>query len=397
MKRIVWYTTVILLTLVGLFIAWQFRVAFVLFFLSLATASVFRPPIDFLIRHKVPRILAILLTYITGIGIVVGLISLAGAPLINELQQASNDFTVLYTHIKTTWVIGSQFQQTIAAQLPPLQDLSNAIAGQQAPSLLQAILGFASNIFDVASHGVIVLVLSAYWNADNEHFERLWLSVLPAQYRSHARDIWRDIEKGVGAYIRSEIIQSLLAAVLLGYAYGMMGLRYPTLLAILGALAWLIPWLGAVLAIIPPLLVGLWISPQLGLAAALVTLVVLIVMEVIIEPRFFNRRRYSSLLVVVMVVALSDAFGLVGLILAPPLAAAIQIFFSHYLEQPSTTESVVTDIQIDTLRDQLSHVQEMARSMDQSSPQVISLMQRLESLINQADAAVRSERLAESE
>ena len=105
----------------------------------------------------------------------------------------------------------------------------------------------------------------------------------------------------------------------------MLGLQYPVALALIGAIGWLIPWVGVLLAVIPALWVGLSSSLALGLLAAAFTIGVLCFLEFVVEPRLFNRRRFSSLLVVIVVLVLVDEYGLIGILLAPPLAAAIQI------------------------------------------------------------------------
>lgn len=388
MKRIIWYTIVILLTLGAVVLLWQFRGAVLLFFLSLATAAVFRPAIEWLNAHGFPRVAAILIAYILGLGVVIGLLVLASGPVLTELQQLTNDFTSTYTHFMETGSNESQFEKTLASQLPPLENLYKGIAGNQGAALAQTLLGFATNLLDIVSQAIIIIVLSIYWSADVVHFERLWLSLLPGSTRTRARDIWRETEKGVGNYIRSEAIQSVLAALLLWLAYSLLRLPYPTLLALIGALAWLVPWMGAVMAVILPFLVGLSVSLPMGIAAALATLVTLAIMELVVEPRFFNRKRYSSMLIILMIVALSDVYGLVGLLIAPPLAAAIQIFFSHIQTQPLTEPGISPVEQITNLRAELGRVQEMAGSLEET-PQVLSLTERLRALINRTEEAIK--------
>ena len=55
----------------------------------------------------------------------------------------------------------------------------------------------------------------------------------------------RTLEQELGAYTRSEVIQSLLAVLLLGTGYWLLGSQYPALLAVVGAIAWLVPVVGA--------------------------------------------------------------------------------------------------------------------------------------------------------
>ena len=182
------------------------------------------------------------------------------------------------------------FQQTLVARLPPPSMLFEAVTGDQGQLVLPAILGFTQGIGSVVSGVLVILFLSLYWSINQIHFERLWLSLLPSGQRKQARDIWRTIEPDIGAYIRGQVIQSLLAGLLLGLGYWLLGSPYPALLALAGALACLIPVVGPALAVIHRLLVGLLTSVQLSLFTTLYALVVLIALGVWVKPRLFNRR-----------------------------------------------------------------------------------------------------------
>jgi predicted PurR-regulated permease PerM len=83
------------------------------------------------------------------------------------------------------------------------------------------------------SGAAVILFLSIYWIINQIHFERLWLSLLPTGLRRQARDIWRTIEIDLGAYMRSELFQSLAAGLLLGLGYWALGSPYPVLLALI--------------------------------------------------------------------------------------------------------------------------------------------------------------------
>jgi predicted PurR-regulated permease PerM len=385
MIRIAKYVAVILATLAVLILAWQFNIALVLFLLSLAVAAAFRPGIDFFSARNLPRIWSLFAVYVVTILVLAIIILAISGPFLSDLQQITDDFTQAYERAKTEWPrAGDLFQRTLADQLPPPQDLYDTLAGEQGLTLVQTIFGVAANIFDVVGKIFIVLILSLYWSADRVRFERLWLSLIPVNQRIQARDIWRDIEAGVGAYIRSEVIQSILAILLLWLGYWAIGLRYPTVLAIAGALFWLIPWLGALLAVVPPLLVGLGVTTGMGVAAALYTLLVLVVLEFIIEPRFFSRRPYSSLLVVLLVIAFALSTGLAGALFAPPLAAALQILFSRLVTSTRVSASEGLD-EITKFSERIEGIRKMVvNSKAPAPPEVASLLDRLEDLVNES-------------
>jgi hypothetical protein len=111
-------------------------------------------------------------------------------------------------------------------------------------------------------------------------------------------------------------------------------------------------------------------------------------MEYIIEPRIFKRTYYSSVVLVLVVIALAQAFGLLGLILAPLVSASIQIVVKYLLHPDTASEAPAVASEeyptglASSLAEQLAETRAALSAQDEpTSPEVISLMQRLENLI----------------
>jgi predicted PurR-regulated permease PerM len=385
MKRLAWFTIVMLATFTLALLFWEFRVAVILFVLSLVVAATVRPLVDRFAARGLPRGLALLFTYAVCVGGVIVLVLILSGPLLADLQQLTENVADGYEQMRTQWPIGSPFQQALAQQLPSTADLYQLFTG----ALPQTVLGITLGAFDLLGQLLIVLVLSIYWSADQEHFKRLWLSLLPFERRARARLIWQTLESGLGAYLRSQVIQTVLAVILLGLGYQVLGLRYPVALALIGAIGWLIPWVGILLAVIPALWVGLSSSLALGLVAAAFTIGVLCFLEFVVEPRLFNRRRFSSLLVVIAVLVLVDEYGLIGILLAPPLAAAIQILAGQ-LMRPTPTAKTTLAQPISVLQTHLVSVQSLlATQTVPPGPELSNLVDRLTQLIARVDQEER--------
>ncbi len=390
MKDIARYTVVVLVTLSALFVLWQLRQAVALFLFSLAVTATFRPLVAYLADKNFPRGIALLIPYALVILVIMALIFLIGGPLIRDLEQASNQFASGYEQVLGSWSLnGTAFQRSLVKALPRPQDLFDGMTGEQAAWMVHAALGATINILSFAENLALTLILSLYWSADSAHFERLLLSLVPVEQRTRARLIWQGIEKGVGAYIRSELTQGFLAGILLWVGYRLMGLEYPLLLSFLGALAWLIPWFGAVIAVILPFQVGAASGLTLGLMAAFYTLAVLFMQEFFIEPRIFKRQNYNLVVLVLVVLALVDVWGLPGLILAPLVSAALQIFFKHLVQSPVEAASArlsnkAADRGMEALHLRLVETRtEMENWEDPASPEISNLMERLDHLITE--------------
>lgn len=390
MKQLAWFTTVILATLMVVFLLWELRVAVILFVLSLAVAAILRPVVDFLTIRGLRRGLALAITYLAVVTGIVFLGLFVGGPVVAELQTIAIDLPHGYEHLKTQWLAGSWLQQTIAQYLPDLNNLFQTLTGGEWNIFIQNFLGMTLGSLDLIGKISIIFVLSIYWSADQEHFKRLWLSLLPSELRTRWRDIWNNIEIEIGSYLRSELIQSLLTVIILGIGYQLIGLKYPVLFAVFGAVGWLIIWFGGLAAVIPALLAGLAISPAIGLLAAFFTILVLSFLEFIVEPRLFKRQRLSSLLVVFLVLVMVKQFGIVGFLVAPPLAAVIQIA-AVQLFRPTLATSTISlaaplPIQIQILRERLNSVQAMiSQRSEPPPPEIINLVARLEGLIDRAN------------
>jgi putative permease len=387
-KQLVVFGTAVMTTLLALVVLWQFRIAVVYVLVSLALAATVRPFFKGWSRRNLVTRLGLILLYLVSLGILGFLIFLVGRFVFGEIQQLGQTLSVQNTWRLPPWLEGSSFQQTLVAWLPTPDKLFEAITGAQGQLVLPAILGFTQGIGGVVSSVLVILFLSIYWSINQIHFERLWLSLLPSGQRKQARGIWRTIEPYIGAYIRSEVVQSILAALLLGLGYWLLGSPYPTLLALIGALAWLVPIVGAALAVILPLLIGLQTSVQLSLLTVLYTLVVLIALQVWVEPRLYKRKWNNPILTLVILLVMADAFGLLGILAAPPLSVVCQILWSRLVSNRLASGA---SAQISDLKERQARLSVVIKAMEeQPPPLVVSSMERLTLLIEKAEPILQA-------
>lgn len=380
MRRVIWYSIVVAITLVILILIWQFSVAIVLFVLSLAVAASLRPSINYLAQKRNSRRLALGIVYFLLIASILSFLLLIGQPLAQDLQRMTDDFVTGYERAILLWPIeGTLFQRTLAERLPPSADLYEALTSPEGVPALEGIFGAAQDFFSLLGQIAIIIILSLYWSVDQLRFERLSLSLLPSAYHARALRVWRSVEAAVGAYLRSEMIQSVLAGLLLGMGFWLMGVSYPALFTLWAAIARLIPWFGVVIATLPLLLIEIGNSPLVGLMAAIYTVGVLLLLKMVIEPKYFQRQQYSSLLIVTFVIILAESFGLIGVILAPLLTVALQTLFQQLYPNPLSGPSQEALTKIAELRKRLAEVR---RQIQKPRPrQAAFVMDRLNYLM----------------
>ncbi len=388
-KQVVKFGMAVMVTLLALVMFWQFRIVVIYVLISLALAAALRPLANRITSQGwAIRVLWVLL-YLLGLVSFCFLLFLTGEAVIYEIQQLAHIVSAQDKWMLPAWLEGSPLQLALVAQLPPPSKLFDALTGDQGQLVLPAIFGLTQGIGEIFSEAFVILFLSLYWSSDQVHFERLWLSLLPSAQRKQARDVWRTIETDLGAYIRSEVIQSILAAALLGAGYWLLGSPTPWLLALIGALLWLIPVVGAPLAIALPLIMGLLSSAQLGLTTALYTSLVLFALQFWVEPRLFRRNWDNPILTLVILLAMADAFGLVGILVAPPISAVCQIIWRLLVSNRSDSGAAV---QISDLKERQARAWEAINAMDEPPIALVTnSMQRLALLIEKAEPILQAE------
>jgi putative permease len=381
-KRLLLIGTAVMTTLLALVVLWQFRSVVIYVLISLVLAATVRPIAQSETRRKFVTRLLLTLLYLVSLGIFGLFMFLLGQLLIRDLQQLAQNISSQGTWMLPPWLGGGLFQQALNRWLPTPDRLFEAIMSQR-QIMFSAVLGFTRGIGGIVSAFLVILFLSVYWSINQNHFERLWLSLLSSEQRTYARDIWRTIERDLGAYIRSEIIQSLLAVLLLGMGYWLLGSPYPAVLAVVGAIAWLVPLVGAALAVIPLLLLGLLTGAQLSLLTVLYTLIVLIALQVWVEPRLLRRKWDNPILTLVLLLAMADAFGLLGIIVAPPFSVVCQILWKLLVSDRLVPAAAV---QVSDLKERQARLHLAIEEMQgQPPPLVVSSVDRLRDLLEKAE------------
>ena len=401
-KQLVGIAAAVMTTFLVLALLWQFQIVVVYLIISLVVAAVLRPLVRRLAGQRLVTSVAWVLLYLAVLASVGFLLFIAAEAAINEIGQLAQTLAVRDVWRLPLWLEGSSFQQTLIGRLPAPSKIFDAVTGDQGQLVLPALLGFTQGMGSIVSAVLVILFLSLYWSINQVHFERLWLSLLPPDRRQRARDVWQTIETDVGAYIHSRIILSLTGGVLLGLGFWLIGSPYPALLALTGALASLIPVVGPILAVITVFLVGLQTSVQISVLTTIYALVVLLALMIWAKPRLFNRKWNNPILTVVLLLAMADAFGLIGIILAPALSIVCQILWNRLVSRRTV---VGTAVQVSDLKRRYAAVRDALTAMD-GPPQALatSSMERLNQLIEKAEpilqvgpsAAVQSTDLDES-
>ncbi|WP_164234044.1 AI-2E family transporter [Microbacterium hydrocarbonoxydans] len=295
--------------------------------LALFAALGLDPAVRFLERRGLSRAISVLIV-ILGLILVVALILWMILPIVID-QIASfvrsvpgmiGDFmrTDLYATLEAQF--GDQFEDLVADVQAFLVDPGNiaAIGG----GALQIGASIATGI----SGAIVVLVLTLYFVATLPSIKTGLLRLAPARDRARVGDITDQITDSVGGYVMGMVVLAFCNAVLAFLLYLLLGLPFPPLMGTVAFCITLIPLVGSVMFWIIGTGLALIADPVAALVFAIVYLVYMQVEAYVITPRVMNRAiSIPGSLVVIGALAGGTLLGLLGALVAVPVAASILV------------------------------------------------------------------------
>jgi predicted PurR-regulated permease PerM len=347
-------------------------------------AATLRAPIEWFAARRVPRGLAILLVYALAGLATLGLLVFLYWRLGSELASLSEDLSYLYSRIRAQFEVLWQFGPGASGRFPTPEQMTRLLTDGRVGNLERVLVSAGQGLAGTLGDLALVLILSVYWTADRLRFERLALSLVPAHRRGAARMTWRAIEAGLGRYLRSELLQSLLAGLLLAPTFVALDLRWPIFWALAASLAWLVPMVGGFL-VIAPMAAVVWVQsgPLTAILAVAATLAVLTLLEFGLERRLYPRERGANVLTIMIALVMADAFGLAGLLLAPPVAAVMHILLAE-LANPGALRAPQPALEVGVagLEARLAEARAlMAERGNDSDPRLENIANRLGALL----------------
>jgi predicted PurR-regulated permease PerM len=364
-----------------------------LFVLSIIVSAALSKGVLTLENRGVSRGYAILAWYLVIVGVLGLGIYLLGKPLGNEIQMIGERFPQQYDTLLSRFQRSDVgWQEGLAQRLPTTDAVLRGLSDGGATEIGFQIAGLTSGILNVVVSLIAILTLTFYWLIDQDRFERIWLTVLPVQQRSIARHAWRAIEYRVGAYVRSEAAQFVLTISILWIAFQILGVTYPALYALYGGVVQLIPWVGIPLTLVP-LGLMLFNTPWwFVLATGIVITIVGTCMDRIIEPRLRGDAMVHPILTVLALMILGEASGILGMLIALPLAATLQIVLSELVRvsvAPRGLALAAESTQIQELRDRIERLREDLPDDEGRRREAENMMHRIRVLLEHTEEVVR--------
>ncbi len=319
----------VLLVLLVLFFLYLVREIVAILFIAVILSSAFDPWVDWLQKLKFPRAISILIIYVIMIGILSLAIVLIVPPVVEQLGQLAKNLPFYYDRL-----LGGISKITeggfVQPSLPAVLKTFSANLGGATKSIFSTLTGIFGGLISF----VMVLVIVFYITVEENLIKRTIYALIPDQDRKHISDLVDRMQKKMGMWLRGQLALMLAVGILTYIGLTILGVKYALILAIIAGLLEVIPFIGPWLSAVPAILIGFSDSLTKVVLIALLYLVVQQLENNIIVPKVMQKAvGMNPIIVITAVLVGAKLGGVVGALLAVPVAAVIGVYLTDRVPQ----------------------------------------------------------------
>lgn len=302
---------------------------------ALMIVGTLAPAVEWLERKGVRREIGISIIFAVLFVLTVLLFVLTIPELVNQVRNLINMEPALRERL-AEWF----------AQSPHTASLADAIRNVNYDALIKSyavtVLTFSTNVVVVVAYLVGAIFLALYIMLDRDRLRGALFAVVPRTRHIRLSRILVNLETIVGGYIRGQMITSALMAMFMFILLTACSIPNALVIAVFGGLADVLPYIGIFLTMGPAVAAAL----PLGAVITLVVFVLMLVYEEfesrVLVPLVYGRAlRLPSSVVLFSLIAGATLFGIIGALLALPVAAAILMLIDELrVDLPGETEQV---------------------------------------------------------
>jgi predicted PurR-regulated permease PerM len=300
--------------------------------LAILAAYFLDPLVAALERIRIPRVIGSLLVLLAAIALLVWL-----GYLVTEHASAFAQDWPRYSQVlrRSTATLDnnlSALEKQVGAVGPGTDANRPTVRGEELQLLREVFLRGVGSLYSILLLVTFLPFLIFFMLAAKQRLWRATLQLFPEEAQSTVQETLGQVSAMLRGYVVGNALVGLILMFASGLFFWMMHLDYPFLGGVVSGILNLIPYLGAVLAWIPPFLIGMaeWqsIGPFLGIAGGL--LIFHIISLNLLVPAMVGRRvQLSALAVTVALLFWGWLWGAIGLILAIPITATIKVVCDH--------------------------------------------------------------------
>lgn len=335
-----WSFAKLLLLILGLVFLFYIRNIVALIFVVVILVAGFSPFIKSLEKHKVPRVLAIVILYLIIFAFIGFLVYLVIPPVINQVSNFALNSS--YYQNKLNNINLESFIGVFSAE-NNLQFVTNILS-----KLTGGVFNSIINIFGGAAAALTVFVLTFYILLERDSIEKFIFTFMPHDKKEHALKVYNKISTKLGNWLRGQLILAVTIGVSCYIVLSILGIPYALALAVLAGVLEIVPIIGPIVAGVAAGLVALIVGEAWQVFAIIIAYIAIQQAEAhFLVPKLMGKAVGLSPVIIIIVLTIGAVLGgIIGALLAIPVAAGVSVVIQEWpnltgKKQENPTESIV--------------------------------------------------------
>lgn len=224
-----------------------------------------------------------------------------------------------------------------------------SIITDQLSSLTTGGFQVLSSVGGVFFNWVLIAVMTFSMTLERRSIGQFILDILPSTIESYLVEHYIEIQRTLNAWIRAMLVLSFsiffityISLTLVEFIFDFETNRTFTLALISGVMEF-IPYIGPLLSLIPALIIGAGISWKVALVITILYLIIQQIENNFLVPFVMSRSLdLSPFLVFVVMIAGATLWGILGIILAVPVAAICRVIYMSYRKKELATKQAIS-------------------------------------------------------
>jgi predicted PurR-regulated permease PerM len=299
----------------------------VVLFMAVLLATAISSAANRLERYRVPRSLAILLTYLLVVGILAGVVGLLVPLIVNEVQLLSTNLPEY--QIRADALL-ARFPQNNGQTLR-VDDIISGLSGRLQEGAVELGRGVAE-VGSVLVTLLLIFVFAFFMAVDDRFAVRIVRRFFPPAMRERAATIMGEMGDGLGQWVRAQLLLAAFFGIAFGIGLAILRVPYALTLAVVGTVLEVIPYIGGFVTVILAVLVAATTGKLWLVGATLVWYLLVVNVEAhIVGPKMVGDVVGLHPLVVVVALFIGEeVLGILGALLAVPIAVVLQILLDQF-------------------------------------------------------------------
>ena len=297
-------------------------------FLAIALA----PPVEWLNGKGLPRSASILLVYLAGALFIFGIGLLIIPPIVDQVEGLSQDLPKYIDDVRNSSTFREYDQKyDITVKLTEQAEKLPSRLGTAADELQTVTVG----VFGIGVKAIAVLTITFFLLLDGHRLMDFVFGAMGPARSARYRPIAHRIYRAVAGYVAGNLLISIIAGFITWLTLTILGVPFAVPLAVLVAFLDLIPLVGATIGGIA---VGIVCAFTDFPTAPIVWVVVLLAYQQaenhLLQPVIYRKTvNVPPLVVIVSILIGASLLGVLGALLAIPVAATVQILLRDWWER----------------------------------------------------------------